>query len=44
MIPTESEIEQLCKESGMGRMQAIYHLRARAKLRRSHMARRIYVI
>lgn len=33
-VPSECEIQRVCRETGMDRMQAIYHLRARAELLR----------
>lgn len=40
MMPSECEIQRICRETGMDRMQAIYHLRARAELLRRMPPRR----
>lgn len=34
MIPSEHEIDRVMRDTGMGRMQAINHLRQRETLRR----------
>lgn len=39
-MPSEDEIRRVCRETGMDRMQAIYHLRARAELKRMPLRRR----